>query len=178
MRVNVLICLVLVTTACAKMPFAQKPTEGARPEAPEGEFIGQPVRPRARPGDLDISATTSPARKPAASARTVEQFDTTTPEERQAAAAAPAQAGGEQRLGETVASLGDPTKPGFWLESPLVSAPKTGRVYFPGSGKSAQVDLIPIEGPDTAGSRISLAAMRLIEAPLTDLPTIEVFAGE
>ncbi len=178
MRVCVLICLLLVTAACAKMPFAQKPSEGTRPEAPAGEIVGQPVRPRARPGDLDLSATTSPARKPATSARTVEQFDTTTPEERQAAAAAPVQTGGEQRLGDTVASLGDVTKPGFWLETPLVSSPKTGRVYFPGSGKSAQVDLIPIDGPDTAGSRISLAAMRLIEAPLTDLPTIEVFAGE
>ncbi len=80
-------------------------------------------------------------------------------------------------MGETVASLGDPTRPGFWLETPLVDSPATGRVVFPATGKSAQVDLIPIDGPPTAGSRISLSAMRLIEAPLTDLPTIQVFVG-
>ncbi|MHA6345602.1 hypothetical protein ACXYMW_08830, partial [Roseivivax sp. CAU 1761] len=66
---------------------------------------------------------------------------------------------------------------GFWLETPLVSAETKGRVVYPQTGKSAQVDLIPIGGAATAGSRISLAAMRLIEAPLTDLPTVEVFAG-
>ena len=37
--------------------------------------------------------------------------------------------------------------------------------------------LIPIEGPATGGSRISLSAMRLIGAPLTDLPTLEVYSG-
>ena len=93
-------------------------------------------------------------------------------------ASAPEDAGGEKLLGETVASLGDPTKPGFWLETPLVSKPTIGRVHFAGSGKSAQVDLIPIDGPPTAGSRISLAAMRLIDAPLTDLPTLQVFAND
>jgi len=50
-------------------------------------------------------------------------------------------------------------------------------VVYPGNGKSAQVDLIPIEGPDTAGSRLSLAAFRIIEAPLTGLPEVEVFAA-
>jgi hypothetical protein len=113
---------------------------------------------------------------PPKNARTAEQFDTTTASERQEAAAVPT-ATSERALGETIASLGDVSKPGFWLETPLVSEPTQGRVLFPGSGKSAQVDLIPIEGPATAGSRISLAAMRLIEAPLTDLPTLKVFAG-
>ncbi|MBU2962833.1 hypothetical protein KO516_18785 [Citreicella sp. C3M06] len=109
---------------------------------------------------------------PAANARTAEQFDTTSAAER-AKAAAP-QPGGERSLGSVVVSLGDPSKPGFWLETTLVSAPTEGRVVFPASGKSARVDLLPIEG---GGARISLAAMRLIEAPLTDLPTLEVYAG-
>ena len=112
---------------------------------------------------------------PAANARTAEQFDTTTADER-AAAAAP-KAGGERSLGTSVASLGDPSKPGFWLETPLVTSPTQGRVRYPGSGKSARVELLPIDGATTSGSRISLAAMRLIEAPLTDLPTLEVYAG-
>ncbi len=159
------------------MPFGEGQGQGLRPEAPEGEIVGEPRRPRARPTDLDVTATTAPARAPAASARTVEQFDTTTSQERQAAAAAPAPST-EKSLGDTVASLGDPTKPGFWLETPLVSTPTSGRVFFPTSGLSAQVELIPIDGPSTAGSRISLAAMRLIEAPLTDLPTIQVFSSQ
>ncbi|MBO9464436.1 hypothetical protein J7443_04265 [Tropicibacter sp. R15_0] len=178
MKVTVPLCFALILSGCASFPFAQKPAEATRPEAPAGADLTQQTRPKARPGELDVSATVAPERKPPAGARTVEQFDTTTPEEREAAAVAPVETGGEKFLGETVASLGDPTKPGFWLETPLVSSPKQGRVMYTGSGKSAQVDLIPIEGPDTAGSRISLAAMRLIEAPLTDLPTIEVYSND
>ncbi|WP_023848174.1 hypothetical protein [Ponticoccus alexandrii] len=115
--------------------------------------------------------------KPPAGARTVEQFDTTTPEERVAAAAAPVEPAGERSLGTTVASLGEVAEAGFWLKTPLVTERTRGRVLNPASGKSAQVDLIPIDGPASAGSRISLAAMRLLEASLTDLPTVEVFTG-
>ncbi|MGY9047515.1 MAG: hypothetical protein ACKVKF_10720 [Rhodobacterales bacterium] len=110
-----------------------------------------------------------------AGARTAAQFDVTSAAERSAAATrAP---GGERSLGSTVASLGDPSRVGFWLETPLVSTPSKGRVTFAGSGKTANVDLIPIDGPSTAGSRLSLSAMRLIEAPLTGLPTVKVFVG-
>lgn len=126
------------------------------------------ARPQARPEG-------SAAPKPAAGARTAEQFDTTSAEERAAAAAAPAEPAGERALGDTVASLGDPSKPGFWMETPLVTSVQKGRVAY--NGKSAQVELRPIEGAATAGSRLSLAAMRLIEAPLTDLPTVQVFTG-
>ena len=113
-------------------------------------------------------------RKPPESARTADQFDATTAQERAAAARSTAPAG-ERSLGTTVASLGDPSRVGFWIETPLVGAPGKGRVVY--SGKSANVDLIPIDGPKTAGSRLSLSAMRLIEAPLTALPTVEVYAG-
>lgn len=145
----------LSLTACGKLPFLKE-------------------RPQAETPAASGPATASPP--PAAGARTVDQFDTTTADEREKAAAAP-KPDGETSLGDTVASLGDPAAPGFWLETPLVSAPAKGRVLNPATGKSAQVDLIPIDGPKTAGSRISLAAMRLIEAPLTDLPTLRVFAG-
>lgn len=143
--------------ACAELrPAATTPPRPAEEAA---------ARPQARPASV----------APAANARTAEQFDTTTAEQR-AAAAAP-KAGGERSLGTSVASLGDPSKPGFWLETPLVTSRTQGRVRYPGSGKSAQVELLPIDGTTTSGSRISLAAMRLIEAPLTDLPTLEVYAG-
>lgn len=126
------------------------------------------IRPVARPATAAVPP-------PPKNARTVEQFDTTTAEARKEAAIVSV-ASQEIALGDTIASLGDPTRPGFWLETPLVKTAGPGRVMFPDSGKSAKVDLIPIDAESSAGSRISLAAMRLIEAPLTGLPKIEVFS--
>ena len=148
----------LVLSGCGQFALNQ--------QAPLPSSEGQ-VRPQARPGE------TPP---PPETARTVEEFDTTTEAEREAAAAPP-QAEGEKALGKTIVSLGDPARPGFWIETPLVSSSGTGRVRFPDTGQSSQVDLIPIDGPSTAGSRISLAAMRLIGAPLTGLVEVEVFSG-
>ncbi|MCL3882785.1 hypothetical protein [Marivita sp. GX14005] len=144
----------VILTGCAQL--------APEPEAP----VDAATRPQSRP---------AAERRPPASARTAEQFDTTTEQER-AAAAQPASAGGAS-LGTTTASLGDPARPGFWIETPLVSDPGTGRVVSPKTGKSSQVDLIPIDGPKTAGSRLSLAAMRLLEVPLTDLAEVQVFSG-
>ncbi len=105
---------------------------------------------------------------PPSNARTVEQFDTTT-EEQRVAASAPA-AGGAL-LGREIVSLGDPSRPGFWIETALVNAPGQGRLVFAQTGKSVEVELIPGEG----GARVSLAALRLLEAPLTELPMLEVY---
>ncbi|UYV36077.1 D-galactarate dehydratase [Rhodobacteraceae bacterium D3-12] len=107
------------------------------------------------------------------------QFDTTTTQEKQAAEAAAkkAQSSGQGKLlGRTVASLGDPSDPGIWIKTPLVSKPSKGRVVYPANGKAVQLELIPIEGPATAGSRMSLAALRVIEAPLTELPEVDVYS--
>ena len=162
MKPVVILAVLLALSGCGRLAvFAPAPTPDTAASA-EGQ-----TRPVARPSALS-------APKPATGARTPEQFDTTTAAQRAAAAQAPAQA--ETALGLTVASLGDPARGGFWLETPLVSAPGTGRVVYPGTGQSAQVDLIPIDGPRTAGSRLSLAAMRLIGAPLAGLPEIEVYA--
>ena len=111
---------------------------------------------------------------PPPSARTEEAFDTTTAEEREAAVAAPEPAG-EAKLGVTVATLGAPTDPGFWLETPLVSSMREGRVEAV-NGKSVAVTLRPIEGPKTAGSRISLPALRLLEVGLAGLHEVAVYA--
>ncbi|WP_319824228.1 hypothetical protein [Thalassovita sp.] len=78
-------------------------------------------------------------------------------------------------LGVTVASLGDPAKAGFWIETPLVQAAGKGRVSYAKTGRTVKVDLIPIDGPATAGSRLSLATMRLLDAPLTGLPEVKVY---
>jgi hypothetical protein len=114
-----------------------------------------------------------PAPSVPATARTVDQFDTTTAADK-VAAARPA-AGGTD-LGLTIASLGAPGEPGFWLKTPLVQAPGQGRVVYPANGKSVKVDLIPLTGDAGAGSRMSLAALRVIEAPLTGLPEVRVFS--
>jgi uncharacterized lipoprotein YajG len=90
---------------------------------------------------------------PPAGATTVEDFDTS-----------------------TVASLGNPSRPGFWLETPLVSVPTKGRMLYLATGKSVVVDLIPTDDA-TGGSRISLAALRLLGAALTGLPELIVYAG-
>jgi hypothetical protein len=113
--------------------------------------------------------TTSQA-LPTGAAQSAEALDTTTEAQRTAAATAR----GGAALGPTVVSLGDPASPGFWLETPLVTETRPGRVAVPGGG-SVQVELRPISGPPTAGSRISLAAMRLLGLPLTDLAKVEVY---
>ncbi len=78
-------------------------------------------------------------------------------------------------LGRSVATLGNAAEPGLWLKTPLVRATRPGRVHLPQTGKSVAVTLIPIEGPATAGSRLSLAAMQALGAPLTDLIEVDVF---
>ena len=104
---------------------------------------------------------------------TAEQFDTTSQEERDAAVvtAEPAE---DQALGTTIATLGPPTEPGIWLKTPLVAALAPGRIEY--QGKTINVELRPSGGATGSGSQISLAAMRLIEAPLTSLPELTVFA--
>lgn len=119
------------------------------------------------PNDTEVSATVT-APPPPASARTVEQFDTTSEAERVAAAAPSA---GGARLGEVVATLGDAATPGFWVETPLVDTVTTGRAVNVANGKSVEVELRPVQG----STRVSLAALRLLEAPLTELVTLEVF---
>lgn len=85
---------------------------------------------------------------------------------------APALAG---ELGSTIVSLGAAGEPGMWLKTPLVDHEQKGRVYH--NGLWLAVTLIPIEGEATAGSRMSLAAMRALELPLTELTEVRVTAG-
>ncbi|MFD1344232.1 hypothetical protein [Litorisediminicola beolgyonensis] len=151
-----------LVSACTEMSQVE-PVTG--PEATEAEMVETAAAP------VPVLAPPPP------SARTEEEFDTTTVEERAAASAAPADPAGEVLLGTTVASLGDPARSGFWIETPLTDDAGPGRVVYPATGLSSQVEIIPIPGEATAGSRLSLSAMRLIEAPLTDLPTVELYEG-
>lgn len=158
----ILICACTLT-GCSRLPAFLQP----RPDAAESraDGVSTDVRPKERPA----------AAVPATGARTVADFDTVSAEEKAAATAAPAKAGA--RLGVTVASLGSPSEPGLWLKTPLVISEQPGRVVFAGSGKSVAVTLIPIDGPATGGSRMSLSAFQTLEAPLTGLPEVEVFTA-
>jgi len=114
------------------------------------------------------------AAAPRAGASTVDAFDTTTEAERIAARAAP-QPAGEARLGRTVATLGSPADPGFWLETPLTDRVRAGRVVAVTGGASVKVELRPIDAPPGVGSRISLPALRLLDIGLTGLHELDVF---
>ncbi|KPQ04334.1 MAG: African swine fever virus J13L protein [Rhodobacteraceae bacterium HLUCCA09] len=148
---------------CADMPLFE----------PRGESAAQPAAVAPLPG-----AGSSPgaaAGAPVVDAVTVEEFDTTTPEERAAAAAPPPRAsGGDEALGTTVASLGNPAEPGFWAETPLVASARQGRLTNPDTGASVQVELRPSGGEPGSGSRVSLPAFRVLGAPLTALPELTV----
>ncbi|NOX72686.1 MAG: hypothetical protein GXP03_03350, partial [Alphaproteobacteria bacterium] len=73
----------------------------------------------------------------------------------------------DKQLGRTIASLGDVSQQGFWLKTPLVIAARKGRVVWADNGNAVNVILIPKQGAATAGSQISLAAMRALGIPLT-----------
>lgn len=136
-----------------------------------GDMFGAP------PSDVEDAATRPMPRPvdsapvPAENAATVEEFDTTTAEER-AAAAAP-QERPARELGMMVASLGDPTEPGFWAKTTLVSEVQQGRLVYPQTNKSVLVELRPAD--EGSNGQVSLAALRVLGAPLTALPELTVF---
>lgn len=115
----------------------------------------------------------TPPPRPPAAARTVDQFDTTSAADKAEAldvkVDAPVSA-----LGTTQATLGPPAEPGIWMKTPLVKALVMGRVSY--NGKDANVELRPSGGSAGSGSQISLAAMRLLDIPLTDIAEVTVYA--
>lgn len=161
---------VLALGGCAgQMPtFLQGPL-GLRGSPPP--HVDAAPAPRAPSSSIEQTAIDPPS-----GADTAAELDSSTPDDR-VAALAPAvnQTSGEQLLGTTVASLGDPAETGFWIKTALVSAPADGRVVYAASGRSVRVQLIPSGGAPGGGSEVSLAAMRLLDAPLTDLPELVVY---
>ncbi|MEM9903004.1 MAG: hypothetical protein AAF865_16795 [Pseudomonadota bacterium] len=151
-------CAALALAGCAQIfGGADGPQPAALPETQangSGSAVAAPPPPR--------------------DAATVEEFDTTTAAARAAAASAPAEAGGQEPLGTTIASLGDPAQPGFWAETPLVDRVRQGQLTFAQTGKSVTVELRPSGGGAGTGTRVSLAAMRVLDAPLTALPELTV----
>lgn len=137
-----------------------------------GQRSNAPETPEPAPAQEPLDATDGNAVAQTGT-MTADTLDTTTEAERAEAMATPT--GGEQALGTTIASLGAVAEGGIWLKTPLVQAEGKGRVESPETGKSVAVDLIPLGGEPGAGSRLSLAAMRLLEVDLTSLPEVRVF---
>ncbi len=73
----------------------------------------------------------------------------------------------------TVASLGDPSLPGLWMETPLVAAEQQALIR---SNRNTQVvvTLKPAPGEASGGSRLSIGAMRALGLPLTELAELQV----
>lgn len=122
------------------------------------------------PPPAQSAATVAPQRiAPPAGSRTAAAFDRTSAAEKAAALAAPASG---TALGQVTVSLGNPAEQGFWLRSALVKDKRPGVVKL-ASGKTAQVDLLPLTG---GGPQLSLAAYRALGLGLTDLPQVTVLA--
>jgi len=146
----------------------------APPEVPVSVTLepGEDVlRPVARPATPEARQASAPLRP---QGRTADALDTTTARER-AAATAEAQGPAGAALGETLAGLGPPTEPGFWLRTGLVDRPRQGRVQTAG-GATVRLELRPSGNAPGSGSQISLAAIRALEASLTQLLPLTVFA--
>ncbi|WP_428928581.1 hypothetical protein [Marinibacterium sp. SX1] len=82
---------------------------------------------------------------------------------------------GTATLGTTVASLGDPGRPGLWMDTPLTRAEQTGQVQYQGS--TVTLTLRPTGGEPGSGSRMSVLAMQAIGAPLTELVEVTVIGA-
>ncbi len=151
------------------------PTRSARDNAAEAN-----AQAAAAAGFPGATAPRTPGKTVSASsigadgAQSAAALDTTTRAEK-AQAAAPT-AGGRQ-LGITIASLGDPSDAGFWMKTPLVKSETNGRLVNPANGKSANVRPIPLGGPASGGSQVSLPALQMLGVSLTDLPELQVYEG-
>lgn len=165
---RILILPVIALSAC-ESPSLQGFFQPASAPAASSPTIG----PQARPME---TLDPTPPPPPPPTARTVEQFDTTTEEDR-ADALAVEEPAGETLLGTTNVSLGSPADPGIWLKTPLVSSLTAGRVEYPSNGNTVNIELRPSGGAAGSASQMSLAAMRLLEIPLTDLADVKVFAN-
>ncbi|MDC0736975.1 hypothetical protein N6L24_01660 [Cognatishimia sp. SS12] len=98
----------------------------------------------------------------------------TEPEAQILAEAAKVDPGGSTKtgvLGTTIATL-DAKLPGMMVKTPLVDVTQDGQIQY--AGRTVKVQLIPITGPDTGGTFVSLPAMQAVGAPLAGLPKLTV----
>ncbi|MEM6478575.1 MAG: hypothetical protein AAF841_06505 [Pseudomonadota bacterium] len=123
-------------------------------------------------GDMSGDASPEPAAEPTVQVLDPETLDPPAP----SSPAARAVGGEIANSGKTVATLGDATQSGLWLETPLVSTTGPGRITSEVTGRSVEVMLRPIDGLASAGSRISVAAMSGLGLELTSVAALTVEA--
>jgi len=144
--------LLLLLSACSTAPRLSREAPGPSVPAPSVIVTEEPgpdvLRPRPWPGGAAPGDSSAPA----------------TP-------ALPASG----LLGETLAGLGAPGEAGMWLRTGLVDRVRPGRVVS-ASGQSQAVELRPSGTAATAGSHLSLAAMRALGLNLGQLATLRVYA--
>lgn len=183
MRYLLILALGLVA-ACGRPGGARSVTvflDSVRADSTETVVDAAAVQEPAADGRT-VAAADSPA--PAAPAAPATASPGKAPKTRQSAAKklmdkadlAPIDSGRDDPM-RTVAGLGDPGRPGLWLETPLVRSGGPGRVVMIRTGRAVRLSLIPSGGAKTAGSRLSLEAYRSLGAPLTQLIELEVYAG-
>ena len=164
------ICLtLLVTLAGCSGPFLGGLFGGDGAATPDPASA-----PGAAPA-IDTTPRPAPRRETGTLDTAIAEAEALAEAERTAEAARPAPGPEAGPLGETVAALGDPTLSGLWLETPLVEMPQDGRIVDV-AGNAVNVRLIPTGGAPGSGSRISLAAMRVLGTDLTALVALQVFA--
>lgn len=140
------LCAALLTTGCARLDalWPFNDRTQATVSAPVADGDAQDAtRPQSRPGTQEEGAAAS--------------VDTAA----------------LRSLGTSVATLGDPSRPGLWVETPLTDTRTRGRAVLADGGQGVDLDLIP--APGTGGSRMSPAAMRALGLPLSALAEVELF---
>lgn len=169
MRHVVLISSVMLAGCAGSMP-SMKPAEGAAVEAAASSTV-EPTEPVF--SDSPYASTTAmlPVARPADLVIATELPEETAPVEETELPPPPKPEVKPSTLGTTVASLGNPAEPGIWIKTPLVSSRQKGKITA-ANGKEVVADFIPIDGPATAGSRMSLQAFQALGLPLTDLPEV------
>lgn len=159
-----MIALCSALAGCGAGPFG-----AGTPDAPRVAVQSpdaQTLRPLARPNRSAMALGRA--------GQSPDLLDTTTAQDREAAQAS-ATSGGAA-LGETLASLGSPTEQGLWLRTGLVTRVSPGRVERADGNGAVRVELRPSGSAPGAGSQLSLAAFRTLQAPLTKLLPLRVFA--
>lgn len=173
-RFSLLVFLALSACANANLPDWLQ----AKEESPPIETETPPESPAENVETVSVEdveeVVMTPPPPPPETATTAEEFDTTSEEQKAAALAEPEPEAesNEVVLGTTLATLGDPSDPGIWLKTPLVKKDAPGRVTY--EGREINIALRPSGGEPGSGSQISLAAMQLLEAPLTGIIELTV----
>jgi hypothetical protein len=73
-------------------------------------------------------------------------------------------------VGEGVASLGDPTRPGLWVRAPFLKRDQKLEAHYKPTGMSVIVDATRTDGP----MQMSLATFQALALKPTELPVIEL----